>query len=127
LKWHLEKSKTASDDAWKRKLYEEGHISKLPTSLQERQPTLFPDLIWVWQAFCLLDGQRATGPNGPIPISLSDMAAYLELDGRSDDPESRRQILRFIPPLDRFALRDFYDRQAAEMKKIAKTGTKRHR
>lgn len=44
------------------------------------------------------------------------MIAYCELTGRNERVY-RDQLTRFIPPLDRFYLRDFYERQQAEMEK----------
>ena len=54
------------------------------------------------------------------------MLAYLELTGR-DEYEYRRQLLRFIPPLDRFYLKTHYDRQAAELEKAKRQGSKKSR
>ncbi|QJA43169.1 hypothetical protein [Phaeobacter phage MD18] len=47
------------------------------------------------------------------------MHAYTELTGRTEH-RYRHQLLRFIPPLDRYFLKDFYDRQQAEMEKAQK-------
>ncbi len=76
-------------------------------------------MIWVWEAYCLLSDRRASGANGPLPINLTDIAAYCTLTGR-DEFKYRAQLIRFIPPLDRFYLKDFYDRQSKEMDKQRK-------
>ncbi|AMO44103.1 hypothetical protein vBRpoSV10_44 [Ruegeria phage vB_RpoS-V10] len=47
------------------------------------------------------------------------MLAYAELTGRTEQPY-RHQLTRFIPPLDRYFLKDFYDRQQVEMEKARK-------
>lgn len=54
-----------------------------------------------------------------MPITVQDMHAYTELTGRTEH-RYRHQLLRFIPPLDRYFLKDFYDRQQAEMEKAQK-------
>jgi hypothetical protein len=49
---------------------------------------------------------------------MNDMLAYSTLTGRCEQ-QYRDQLLRFIPPLDRIFLSDFYARQSAEMKAAA--------
>lgn len=93
-----------------------GHTPKKP---QEPAPTLFPDVIWVWSAFCFLSERRGVGPNGPVPITVEAMDAYLELTGRKTSPYVQ-QFMRFIPALDREYLRHFYDQQAKELEKAQK-------
>ena len=90
---------------------------KSPPKPQEQAPTIFPDMLWVWKAFCDLSDRRGVGPHGPTAITIEAMNAYLELTNRKQDPYSR-QILQFIPVLDREYLRDFYDKQAKEVKKV---------
>jgi hypothetical protein len=68
-------------------------------------------VLWIWEAYCFLSERRGVGPNGPVPITVQDMLAYTELSNRKEE-RYRRQLLRFIPPLDRFFLKNFYDRQA---------------
>jgi hypothetical protein len=82
----------------------------------EEPPPLFGDLNWVWQAFCFLSERRGVGPNGPLPLNASDIQAYSELTGRVDEFH-RHQLLRFLPPLDRVYLKDFYDTQSKETEK----------
>ena len=111
------------DQEWLEKLYAEGIIKKKPESFQEDGPPkpadLFPDVYWIWEAYCFLSEQRGVGPNGPVPITTSDMLAYSKLTGRME-PRYRTQLIRFIPPMDRLFLRDFYDRQRVEMEKLQK-------
>lgn len=47
------------------------------------------------------------------------MNAYAELTGRTEI-RYRQQLVRFIPPLDRVFLKDFYDKQHAEFEKTRK-------
>jgi hypothetical protein len=47
---------------------------------------------------------------------MHDMQAYASLSGRSEE-RYREQLLRFVPPLDRVYLADFYEKQKAEMEK----------
>lgn len=104
---------------WLEKLYAEGQISKKPEPAQELPPPLFPDLYWIWEAYAFLNERRGVGPNGPLPISVGDMNAYAELTGRTEI-RYRQQLVRFIPPLDRVFLKDFYDKQHAEFEKARK-------
>lgn len=105
------------NSAWLEKLHAEGHTKKPPKAEpQEPSPTLFPDLYWIWEAYCFLSERRGIGPNGPVPITAQDILAFSELTGRTES-KYREQLLRFIPPLDRFYLNDFYTRQQAEMEK----------
>lgn len=99
------------------KLYEEGKLKTKPTpSGAGAAPKLYPDLFWVWEAFCFLSERRGVGQNGPLPITATDMQSYAELTGRVE-PHYRQQLLRFIPPLDRVYLRDFYEKQEKERQK----------
>ncbi|WNL50651.1 hypothetical protein RPALISO_62 [Ruegeria phage RpAliso] len=119
MKHSLKPQQDRGKAAWLEKLYAEGQLEKKPQSLQEPVPHLFPDLYWIWEAYCFLSERRGIGPNGPLPISVGDITAYSELSGRNEE-RYRRQLLRFIPPLDRIFLKDFYDRQNAEMEKARK-------
>lgn len=47
------------------------------------KPVLFEDLIWIWEAFCMLNKCRNVGMMGPDPIPFAEMrsmADELELD-----------------------------------------------
>ena len=92
---------------------------KPPPKPQEPAPTIYPDMMWVWKAFCDLSDRRGVGPSGPVPVTLEAMNAYLELTNRKCYPYAQ-QVLHFIPILDREYLRDFYDKQAKEMEKTRK-------
>lgn len=86
-------------------------------------------MIWVWEAYCLLSDRRGVGANGPLSITLSDMLAYCTMTGR-DEQKWRAQIIRFVPPLDRTYLKDFYDKQGKEMaqqRKKQEAAAKRNR
>jgi hypothetical protein len=126
LKWSLKPQTAVKHSAWLEKLHAEGRIKKKPDVLQEQPPSLYPDLYWVWQAYCFLSERRGVGPNGPVAITVHDMLAYTELTGRREQVH-KDQLIRFIPPLDRVFLRDFYDRQNAEMEKAQKKARARTR
>ncbi|UVD36478.1 hypothetical protein RCXUPER_60 [Rhodobacter phage RcXuper] len=119
MRWSLKPQQDRGKSEWLEKLYAEGKIKKKPESAQEPPPPIFPDLYWIWEAYCFLNERRGVGPNGPLPISVSDIQAYAELTGRIE-PRYRQQLIRFIPPLDRVFLKDFYDRQNAEIEKARK-------
>ncbi len=112
------------NQAWLQKLYEEGQLTKKPEAPQEPAPKLFPDLFWIWEAYCFLAERRSMGPNGPNPISVSDMEAYTTLTGRTEHTY-RYQLLRFIPPMDRVFLKDFYDKQSKELEKAKRKGARK--
>jgi hypothetical protein len=126
LKWSLKPRAAAKHSEWLEKLHAEGRIKNKPEALQERPPPLYPDMLWVWQAYCFLSERRGVGPNGPVSITAQDMLAYAELTGRNETVY-RDQLVRFIPPLDRFYLKDFYERQKAEMEKLQKRSASRSR
>lgn len=92
---------------------------KKPEKPQEPAPILFPDLIWVWSAFCFLSERRGLGPNGPVPITVEAMNAYTSMTNRRER-EYLDQVLQFVPLLDREYLKQFYDSQAVEMEKTRK-------
>jgi len=86
---------------------------------QEPAPTIFPDMLWVWAAFCLLSERRGVGANGPLPITMEAMHAYAQMSNRRERIYME-QLLLFVPLLDREYLHDFYEKQAADMEKHRK-------
>lgn len=95
---------------------EQGAKARKP---QEPAPVLFPDLLWIWSAFCFLSDRRGVSANGPVPITIEAMHAYAKMSNRFRQPYVE-QMLRFIPALDRFYLHDFYEKQRKEMEKQRK-------
>lgn len=95
---------------------------------QEPPPTLFPDLCWIWSAYCFLADRRGVGANGPLPITVEAMESFLRMSNRYESPYVE-QVLRFVPLLDREYLHDFYENQRKEMekqkRKSARGGTRR--
>ena len=90
-----------------------------PKAPQEPAPTLFPDLFWIWAAFCYLSDRRGVSANGPVPITIEAMEAFARMSNRYRHPYID-QLMRFVPVLDREYLRDFYDKQKKEMEKMRK-------
>lgn len=41
----------------------------------ETRPDLYSDLMWQWEAYCMLDNCRSMGFSGPDPIKYSEMQA----------------------------------------------------
>lgn len=41
-----------------------------------KEPQLYQDLVWIWEAFMMLSGGRGSGMGGPLPISLQEILAY---------------------------------------------------
>jgi hypothetical protein len=87
-----------------------------PPKPQEPPPILFPDLHWVWAAYCFLSDRRGVGANGPLPITVEAMEAYLRMSNRYESPYVE-QVIQFVPALDREYLHDFYEKQRKEMDK----------
>lgn len=83
---------------------------------QEPAPSLYPDMYWVWSAYCFLSERRGVGPNGPQPITAEAMDSYLRMSNRYQSPYVE-QVMRFIPALDREYLHDFYEKQRKEIEK----------
>lgn len=90
-----------------------------PSKPQEPAPILFPDLYWIWSAFCFLSERRGVSANGPVPITIEAMNAYAQMTNRYHQPYLS-QLLHFIPFLDREYLRDFYEKQRKELEKQRK-------
>lgn len=127
-------TKEANKEAFKAKLRASG--SKKITSVsaaqpikpvvKEEEPALYPDLFWVWEAFCYLSDRRQMGPNGPQPISVPEMVAFAELSGRTEQ-RYKEQLHKFIPPLDRIYLGDLYEKQAKEIEEQRKKAERAQR
>jgi hypothetical protein len=90
-----------------------------PVKPQEPAPNLFPDMLWIWSAFCFLSERRGVSANGPVPITIEAMNAFAQMTNRYRQPYVE-QLLRFIPELDREYLRDFYEKQKRDMDKQRK-------
>lgn len=105
--------------AFRKKLQEEGKVSRKFNDDAETEAELFPDLMWVWDTFTLLNRQRQVGANGPQPISVHDIRSIAELKNitRSDDIEL---LLLALPELDSIVLKAHYDEVEANMKKAQK-------
>ena len=74
---------------------EEGH----PIKPWVERPVLIPWLEPYWEAFLVLSQTRPVGMGvGAIP--LSEIVAYLDLH-QVEDPEERRDTLRYVQILDR--------------------------
>ena len=67
-----------------------------------RQPRLHPLIVWVWEAFGILDKGRQWGYNGPQPILISEIEAYCRLL-RVEDHSG---LIRYIQKMDGEYLKD---------------------
>ena len=57
-----------------------------PVPALDNRPELYSDLIWQWEAYCMLDNCRSMGFSGPDPIKYFEMQAManeLELQDRT--------------------------------------------
>jgi hypothetical protein len=79
-----------------------------------RQPGLHPLILWVWEAYGILDKGRQWGHSGPQPILVSELEAYCRLK----DIEDRSDLVRYIQQMDSAYLKDY--RVKAERKAKSK-------
>jgi hypothetical protein len=89
----------------------------------EDEPVLSVHLGWIWRSFTELNYRRATGMNGPLPLTYADIEAYCNLRGIYTLYE-RQRLLRFLDLLDQEWMKDFYAKQEAENKTTAKSSSK---
>lgn len=102
---------------WIKDLEEEGLKKRRGPTTQP--PELFPDLLWVWEFFNILNRQRQVGQHGPQPSSLTDIRSLAEMMGyvSYDDLDF---LLKVVPELDAIILKDHYD----AVEKLNKKGGK---
>jgi len=77
-----------------------------------RQPHLHPLILWVWEAFGVLDKGRQWGHSGPQPILVSEIEAYCRLQ----DIEDRSDLVKFIQQMDGVYLKDHREKMERKMK-----------
>lgn len=77
------------------------------------KPEIFTDLIWVWEGFLTLSSARQLGFNGPQPISLSELLAFLQYRG-IEDPEDREEFVTLVQSLDQVFMADAIAKQKAK-------------
>jgi len=80
-------------------------------------PTVYPDLVWAWQAFEFCHRTRSNSGSGPLPIQATEIEAYCRLRGIKADDDIDF-LLRVIPVLDNWWLKDFYEKQKIEQRKL---------
>lgn len=71
------------------------------------KPDIWPDLVWIWEAFTYLTGGRQMGFNGPQPIALAEVLAYAEFRG-IQCPDEREELLYHVQRLDALYLSDYH-------------------
>jgi hypothetical protein len=105
LRWSLKPA--AKESEWLRQISKEKGIK--PKILKD-QPTLFPDVIWLWNGFELLSQTRDYGFGGPMRIRAADIKAWMDMRGitRDDDVDF---ALRMIPLLDSIWCAEHYQEQ----------------
>jgi hypothetical protein len=69
------------------------------------QPQLHETVYWVWEAFAILDKGRQWGHNGPQPILISEMRAYIQLNEIKDTHD----LVRYIQGMDGVYLKHHRD------------------
>lgn len=66
----------------------------------EKRPTIFRDVQWVWEGFTVLSGSRQMGYMSAQPIPLSEILFYLDHRGITD-PDEREEFTFLVQSLDR--------------------------
>jgi len=94
LRWSLKP--TARKSGWLKKIAEE-QGKELPSLRDE--PTLFPHLRWIWEAFVYLDRRRPPSFSSISAIPPSEIKAYADLF-RIHEEEDREDLACFIGVLD---------------------------
>lgn len=74
------------------------------------KPSLYPDLVWVWEGFLTISASRQMGFNGPQPISLSEVLAFLHYRG-IEDQEEREEFVTLVQALDQVYMADAIAKQ----------------
>lgn len=102
-------------------------ISKDGTKVKaiDEMPEVGQHCGWLWSAYNALGARRGAGPDGPLPITFSDIMAYATFYG-FDSVSQRRILAAVVTELD-----DVYLDHVQEARKKAqekqKSGSKRSR
>lgn len=108
MKWSLKP--TSRKSGWLKKLAEEQ--GKEFQSLKD-EPTLFPDLRWIWDAFVYLDKRRPPSFSTPAAIPPSEILAYCHLMSIYGIDE-KEDLTRMVGVLDDTYLDDYAEKKRAE-------------
>lgn len=92
--------------------------------IEEPKEEPFPqNLLWVWDAFCILSRCRLTNQTGPQPIQVSEVDAYCDLTG-IEHPNDLDDLLFFVTELDIVWLKRTHAKIAREREKAARKNTR---
>lgn len=84
------------------------HTGVTPQRLQER-PQLIPEARTAYEVFDLLDAGRPMGFSGPLPIPLTDIAAFFDIVPEPSQ-DNRLRLTRLIRRIDRAYLKKTYEK-----------------
>jgi len=76
------------------------------------EPKLDPSAAWYLVAFNAIELSRQQGSEAPQPITLAEIALYMDENGIASR-RTRRSLVRVVKALDIVALRAWADRSAA--------------
>lgn len=85
-----------------------------------KEPVLYRDVVPYWNAFFMLNASRRQSANGGMSITVSDIAAYLSING-VEDIDAKTRYYEAITALDVVFLR--YVREEQEQKQQGKNGS----
>lgn len=74
----------------------------MPHALRVR-PSLPANLLILYQDFDLLSASRGYGMDGPLPLTMQDLAAFLQMFPKESE-EARGRWVRIMKRLDAFVL-----------------------
>lgn len=89
----------------------EEKTGKTPAML-DGQPPLHPLILWVWEAFSVLDKGRQWGNSGPQPIQISELESYCRMNNIADHSD----LVRYIQKMDGEYLRDYREKLERKIK-----------
>jgi len=75
-------------------------------------PKLHDMIVWVWEAYGVLDKGRQWGYNGPQPIQVSELEAYCRMNNITD----RSGLVNYIQMMDGVYLTDHREKMERKYK-----------
>lgn len=87
-------------------------MGKTPSILLD-MPALHELIMWVWDAYGVLDKGRQWGYNGPQPIQVSELEAYCRMNNIND----RSGLVSYIQKMDGVYLTDHREKMERKYRK----------
>ena len=111
LEWQLKNWKKLQRLDQFRKMKDGGaHVPFL-----ENEPRIDPQNTWLMMAFSALSGQRIHIDGRPVPIQISELSAYADYVGITDEAD-REDLLHVITKLDTLVPQHSSEARSAQMR-----------